>query len=683
FYYTARFTGTFCPYTSFALARVSDSNCDDVSTTLELEDPNLPALDASFTFSVDCTNGVTTFTSNATASGITHNWDFGDGIAASSLANPTHTYAAAGTYRVIHDVTNACGTVTQATDVTYEPCPNNFNCSCTNPTQIGSPPNGTTNISTTGLPPNINNTAGGCVQIGGTVIIDVDFAILGGDVLMEPDAQIIVRPNVNFSITQANMRSCDDYMWKSIKVESDGNLTLTSNTISDADAAVELEGTASFNILSNTFDRNRIGMLIRGIPVNLGLSNNIFSCSSALNNGRWGDFGIRMFNTGNNAQFFQIGTSSSSTTATNTFRDMHYGIAATNTWLNIFDAVFENLRYDETVRQLRLNNGTAVYVDQNSVLNATDNSMDGIYRGIGVVGSACDIDDNTITNANIGVQVRDIALGEKVEIENNQIEAAEQGVLFFNHLASSAKIKNNSIEIDLNQYEYVAVTNGFAEIDGIFISMHNAGGQGGYLEIENNDLTIQTLNEVARKPFAHGIRLVSANNVDIEGGNVMMLKGDPIATGGFGVGIDLRDSDNVLISESDIQDDTNLEGKAITTFASTDVSYCCNNLVVKGEMLNFSGSCEGTALNENSIGSSAVTSRSGLVCEVGTVIGVQVFTDENTGQQRHRANRWLAVGYTEYGAVHEDSDLQVVRMSQFAVNDSNPSDNYRPTNATI
>ncbi|MEM9886613.1 MAG: PKD domain-containing protein [Bacteroidota bacterium] len=683
FYYTARFTGTFCPYTSFALARVSDSNCDDVSTTFELEDPNLPALDAGFTFSVDCTNGVTTFTSNTTASGITHNWDFGDGSAASSLANPTHTYAAAGTYRVIHDVTNACGTVTEAIDVTYEPCPNTFNCSCTNPTQIGSPPNGTTNISTTGFPPNINNTTGGCIQIGGTLIIDTDFAILGGDVLMEPDAQIIVRPNVNFSITQANVRSCNDYMWKNIKVESDGNLTLTSNTISDADVAVELEGTASFNILSNTFDRNRIGILIRRIPINLGLSNNIFSCSSALNNGRWGDFGIRMFNTGNDQQFFQIGTASSSTTATNTFRDTHYGIAATNTWLNVFDAVFEDLRYDQSVRQLQVSNGTAVYADQNSRLNASDNTIDRAYIGIAAIGSSCGIDDNAISSANIGVLTQDFFLGEKVEVQNNQIEAAEGGVIFFNHLASSPKIKNNTIEIDLNQYEYVPVTNAFAEIDGIFISIHNAGGQGGYLEIENNDLTIQTLNEVARKPFAHGIRLVSANNVDIEGGNTMMLKGDPIATGGFGVGIDIRDSDNVLISESDIQDDANLEGKAITAFASTDVSYCCNNLVVKGEMLNFSGSCEGTALNENSIGSSAVTSRSGLVCEVGTVIGEQVFTDENTGQQRHRANRWLAAGYTEYGAVHEDSDVGVVNLSQFSVNNSDPNDNFRPSNAML
>ncbi|MDO8366277.1 MAG: PKD domain-containing protein [Saprospiraceae bacterium] len=63
-----------------------------------------------------------TFTNNST-NGLAYNWDFGDGSNNSSDPNPTHEYAADGTYTVVLTATNNCGssTFTQTVVITTEP----------------------------------------------------------------------------------------------------------------------------------------------------------------------------------------------------------------------------------------------------------------------------------------------------------------------------------------------------------------------------------------------------------------------------------------------------------------------------------------------------------------------------------------------------------------------------------
>lgn len=57
------------------------------------------------------------YTDNSNAQLATYSWDFGDG-AISSLQNPSHTYALAGTYQVCLTVTNSCGSNTTCNSVT-------------------------------------------------------------------------------------------------------------------------------------------------------------------------------------------------------------------------------------------------------------------------------------------------------------------------------------------------------------------------------------------------------------------------------------------------------------------------------------------------------------------------------------------------------------------------------------
>ncbi len=67
-------------------------------------------------------NGLTVTFTNTTIGAVSYSWDFGDG-SSSTEVNPTHTYAADGTYTVILSATNACGTVIRTQTVTVTTAP--------------------------------------------------------------------------------------------------------------------------------------------------------------------------------------------------------------------------------------------------------------------------------------------------------------------------------------------------------------------------------------------------------------------------------------------------------------------------------------------------------------------------------------------------------------------------------
>jgi PKD repeat protein len=75
---------------------------------------------ASFVFSVPTGSFKVSFTDTSTGSPTSWSWNFGDGNT-SNVQNPTHTYAAAGTYNVVLTVSNAGGTSAPATKAVMVP----------------------------------------------------------------------------------------------------------------------------------------------------------------------------------------------------------------------------------------------------------------------------------------------------------------------------------------------------------------------------------------------------------------------------------------------------------------------------------------------------------------------------------------------------------------------------------
>ncbi|MEM0994121.1 MAG: 3-coathanger stack domain-containing protein, partial [Bacteroidota bacterium] len=126
YFYTLRPNGNFCPGTFVAVANLADSGCDNVRDEVFLEDSGLAALDADFTFNVNCVNGLTTFTSNEMGSGVTHFWEFEPDGNTSTDVNPTYTLTEQRTYTVTHTVSNACEELSITKSIDFIPCPPMF-----------------------------------------------------------------------------------------------------------------------------------------------------------------------------------------------------------------------------------------------------------------------------------------------------------------------------------------------------------------------------------------------------------------------------------------------------------------------------------------------------------------------------------------------------------------------------
>lgn len=149
---TSNPTNTFLAPGSYTTElKVSNGGCTDSITKVITVTP-VPL--ANFNTSSSCLNSVTNFTSTATPTvGLaSHTWDFGDGTANGSGANPSHTYTSTGVKSITYTVTNTdgCSNVFTKT-ITISPNPVvsissntvclNLTTQFTNSTTISSPDN--------------------------------------------------------------------------------------------------------------------------------------------------------------------------------------------------------------------------------------------------------------------------------------------------------------------------------------------------------------------------------------------------------------------------------------------------------------------------------------------------------------------------------------------------------------
>ncbi len=98
--------------------------------------------------------------------------------------------------------------------------------------------------------------------IRGVLSIDQKTEWAGHTVLMSSDAQILIQPDIEFSISACIIQGCG--RWKGINMTGDGTFSMTGGRVSDANIALESTGKNSITIDGNAFlTRNYYGIYIR------------------------------------------------------------------------------------------------------------------------------------------------------------------------------------------------------------------------------------------------------------------------------------------------------------------------------------------------------------------------------------------------------------------------------------
>jgi uncharacterized repeat protein (TIGR01451 family) len=180
---------------TITLTACNTAGCDEFSLVVEV----LPLPLAAFTFSADAL--VVTFT-NASTDAETYLWDFGDGIT-DTVADPVHTYAAAGTYTVTLWAYNGCGVSMFEASVTVVETPNQADLSVTKdgPASVGlgdtitytltvenlGPDAAVNVVLTDDLPAGVTfvSATAPCTEAGGVVTCDLGDLASGGSALIE------------------------------------------------------------------------------------------------------------------------------------------------------------------------------------------------------------------------------------------------------------------------------------------------------------------------------------------------------------------------------------------------------------------------------------------------------------------------------------------------------------------
>lgn len=107
---------TYAAAGTYTVCLIAASSCDADTLCTTVTVTNCANPTPSFTETVN-TNGVVDFTSTSAVTGTaTYAWDFGDGNT-STIENPTHTYAANGTYTVCLAIVDSCGTNVTCNDI--------------------------------------------------------------------------------------------------------------------------------------------------------------------------------------------------------------------------------------------------------------------------------------------------------------------------------------------------------------------------------------------------------------------------------------------------------------------------------------------------------------------------------------------------------------------------------------
>lgn len=187
-----------------------------------------------------------------------------------------------GDFTIIHTVTNDCSVNTFELDILGVDCGTAFACPCDDPNTVNYNIDAGAGLSITETPlwalatanalsaATYDNT-NGCIAIKGRLIIDetapgnwVDFGILGGEIRMQPGAEIVVENNgprlALKDISQnGGIHGCVE-LWQGITSSLGSELYMENCALSDAVYGVTMNDKSVIDLIDNDLTANYVGL---------------------------------------------------------------------------------------------------------------------------------------------------------------------------------------------------------------------------------------------------------------------------------------------------------------------------------------------------------------------------------------------------------------------------------------
>jgi hypothetical protein len=337
-------------------------------------------------------------------------------------------------------------------------------------------------FSNSALANNLNNSSysantydndGGCIAIRGRLVINGDYAIVGGEILMQPGSEIVVRDGDKFSIAETlastgggTIHSCEE-MWRGIKVEEGGAINFRQNEIRDAQYAIQAEVTSTLEVVANHFYDNYVGIYVPpsgtspGSQSNVGQPFPVVLCQFATVNGLLPPYstqspmpsddahaGILI----NDCRLFEVGAAFNPFSA-NEFHDIENGILAYNSGLRVGNCSFDDLIGDFNVSIISNPplKGLGIASFGAGTFESIENDFDNMERGIHIQNAHLgfiNISRCTLSNVQDGIIITSPVNQMNVSIAQDSIEFRRYGIgVFDGQGLTNVRVLDNNLEV--------------------------------------------------------------------------------------------------------------------------------------------------------------------------------------------------------------------------------------------
>ncbi|MEO6191321.1 MAG: right-handed parallel beta-helix repeat-containing protein [Saprospiraceae bacterium] len=436
-------------------------------------------------------------------------------------------------------------------------------------------------ITQTNIPPTLS---GGAICINGKLRINRFQNLINVNILISGGSSIEIDAPYVLTVAQiCSFNSCNNTMWKGIKVKSGAGLRMSSPSfISNALFGIEAEqGSRLIDISYVTFDRDFIGIYFPGgdIPV-ASIRGNIFSSSNTLlsphssfpNNFVYGDWPL--------CGIYIKDVPLISIDYGNQFDNLNNGIIIENSSCNIVDNFFNSLKgtnfISSSTDQINLASGNGVII-KNSV--STKIYGNDLYlqnqNAIAIINSNVKVESNGMNNCNVGV---------KMFLEDFRKVTLEHCSIFYNNIGVDIQELNNSMDLSIVECDFYGTPS------------CNAGIQVSSVPILALDAQINNCN--FNSTYGDGIRLNNAGNFIVTANDIYL--NSSLSQSSIQNGIIHNFSNSNYISDNQIFSAANLGnttyGSALNNQFSDDNKFCCNSAFGTAKGILFTGDADNTKL---------------------------------------------------------------------------------------